>query len=153
MAASTIDQVTLMTQLIRHRVVLTTATAERLAQAALAHANANAMSVAVAVVDEAGDAIVLIRMDGANPAVADLALDKAYTAANTGAPTEAFGELMLSRPGLALGLSNRPRLLTWGGGVPVRADGQVVGAVGVSGGTEADDIACARAALAALSLG
>jgi uncharacterized protein GlcG (DUF336 family) len=47
---------------------------------------------------------------------------------------------------------NRPRLLTWGGGVPVRVDGQVVGAVGVSGGPEDDDIACARAALAALNL-
>lgn len=142
-----------MTELIRHRAVLTTATAERLAQAGLAFAKSNSMMVAVAVVDEAGVAIVLVRMDGAKPAVADLALDKAYTSANTGAPTEAFGELMLSRPGLALGLSNRPRLLTWGGGVPVRVDGQVVGAVGVSGGPEDDDIACAGAALDALNLG
>lgn len=139
-----------MSGLIRHRAVLTTATAERLAQAGLAYARSNSMMVAVAVVDETGAAIVLVRMDGANPAVADLALDKAYTSANTGAPTEAFGELMLSRPGLALGLSNRPRLMTWGGGVPVRVDGQVVGAIGVSGGPEDDDIACARAALAAL---
>ncbi|MBE0580416.1 GlcG/HbpS family heme-binding protein [Devosia sp.] len=142
-----------MSALIRHKAVLTTATAERLAQAGLAYARSNSMVVAVAVVDDGGAAIVLIRMDGANPAVADLALDKAHTSANTGAPTEAFGELMLSRPGLALGLSNRPRLLTWGGGVPVRVDGHVVGAIGVSGGPEDDDIACARAALAALDLG
>jgi uncharacterized protein GlcG (DUF336 family) len=110
------------------------------------------MLAAVAIVDDTGAAIVLIRMDGASPAAADLALDKAYTSAATGAPTEAFGELMLTRPGLALGLSNRPRLLTWGGGLPVRVDDQVVGAVGVSGGPEDDDIACARAALAALNL-
>jgi uncharacterized protein GlcG (DUF336 family) len=60
---------------------------------------------------------------------------------------------MNSSPALGMGLSNRSRLLVWGGGVPVRAEGEVIGGIGVSGSSEEDDVACAQAALTACGLG
>ncbi|WP_370877130.1 GlcG/HbpS family heme-binding protein [Kaistia dalseonensis] len=121
------------------------------ADAALAHADGLGIAIAVAVVDDTGAPLVLIRVSRAQPSVAELALDKAYTAAVTGAPSEGFGRHMLSQPNLALGLANRPRLLPWGGGIPIVIDGQLVGAIGVSGSIEADDIACAEAGIAGLA--
>ena len=59
---------------------------------------------------------------------------------------------MTSAPSLTLGFQNRPRLMVWGGGLPIFHEGRAVGALGVSGAQEAEDIACAKAALAALGL-
>jgi uncharacterized protein GlcG (DUF336 family) len=59
---------------------------------------------------------------------------------------------MITRSGetVRLGVMMRPRMVTFGGGVPVIVDGAAVAALGVSGGSEADDLACVRAGLAAI---
>ena len=125
------------------------ATAARLVAAALAHAEAQGWRVAAAVCDASGTLLAFGRMDGVPAPVADYAIDKAWTSATHHRSTEGFGARMLSDPALALGLGNRPRALAWQGGVPVLAEGQVVGGLGVSGAAGPEDAACAVAALAA----
>lgn len=125
----------------------------RLVQAARDHAVRNGWNVAVAVVDSQGLPLAALRMDGATPPILDFASDKAFTAATMRRSTTAFFERMDSLPALKLGLANRQRLAVWGGGLPIVHEGRVIGGIGVSGATDEDDIACARAALAAQGLG
>ena len=121
----------------------------RLVSAARDAAAADGLRVAIAVTDAQGVVLATLRMDGVSPPVAEFALDKAYTAATMGKPTTAFADRMSSSVSLSLGLSTRPRLLAWGGGVPVLKDGVLVGGLGVSGAQDEEDIACARSAMTA----
>jgi uncharacterized protein GlcG (DUF336 family) len=91
--------------------------------------------------------VAMLRMDGVNDPYVEIATDKAYTAATTRRSSESFYERMSSTPALTLGFTNRNRLTVWGGGLPLFHDGICVGGIGISGGTVADDIACAEAAL------
>ncbi|MEM9549984.1 MAG: heme-binding protein [Pseudomonadota bacterium] len=122
-------------------------TAHTLAADCVALAKADGLAIAVAVTDPQGAPLALLRMEDVSPPVADFAIDKAYTAATMGKSTEAFADRMSSSPALSLGLSTRPRLIAWGGGVPILKDGIVVGGVGVSGALDHQDIACATAAI------
>ncbi len=124
--------------------------AKALVERALAHAAANGWTVAAAVCDPGGALVAFGRIDGTPAPVCDYAIDKAWTAATLGKSTAAFGERMTSRPTLTAGLSNRPRACAWDGGLPIVAEGAVVGGVGVSGALGPDDVACAEAALAGL---
>jgi uncharacterized protein GlcG (DUF336 family) len=81
-----------------------------------------------------------------------VAQDKASTCAQFACmPTDRVNE-MITRSGetVRLGVMLRPRMVTFGGGVPVIVDGVAVAALGVSGGSEADDLKCVRAGLAAI---
>ena len=127
-------------------------TALAIVRDATGHAAGQGWRVAVAVVDAAGAVLAMSRMDGVSAPIADFALDKAYTAATMGKPTTAFADRMASSASLSLGLSTRPRLLAWGGGLPIVKDGAIIGGIGVSGARDEDDIACAEAALAKAGL-
>lgn len=127
-------------------------TALRLVQAVRDHAVHNGWNVAVAVVDRQGVPLAALRMDGATPPILDFASDKAFTAATMRRSTTALFERMNSVPSLRLGLANRQRLAVWGGGLPIVLEGQVIGGIGVSGASDEEDIACAKAALAAEGL-
>jgi uncharacterized protein GlcG (DUF336 family) len=118
---------------------------------AIAHAEANGWTVAVAVLDPSGHVLASGRMDGAPPPILDFATDKAYTA-TLGKTSLAFGERMAELKSLELGVATRTRLLTWEGGVPIREDGILIGAIGVSGASGHEDAACARAAIDAQGL-
>lgn len=133
--------------LVLQKSSLTLEAAWRMADAAIARAEQEGVKIAVAVVDREGAPLALLRMDGVPAPIAEFALDKAYTAAVTGAATKDFFTHMDSNPALRLGLVSRSRLLVWGGGVPARFDGDAVGGIGVSGGPEEVDIACAEHAL------
>jgi glc operon protein GlcG len=138
----------------RHSIAIRTLSYEAAAALvahAVAHARANGWRVAVAVVDPAGHVLASGRMDGVPPPILDFATDKAFTA-TLGKTSLAFGERMAQLKSLELGLTTRPRLLVWEGGLPVRESGLLVGAIGVSGASGHEDAACARAALAALGL-
>lgn len=132
---------------------LAAATALRLVGRVLEAAAAEGLTVAVAVTDASGAPLAAARMDGATPPILDFAQDKAFTAATMRRSTQAFGERMDSAPGLRLGLSTRTRLLAWGGGLPIRHEGAVVGGLGVSGARDHEDVALAEAALRAEGLG
>jgi uncharacterized protein GlcG (DUF336 family) len=117
---------------------------------AVSRARSEGWGVAAAVVDAQGVLLAFQRLDGVAPTVVDFAIDKAFTAATMKRPTTAFADRMASAPSLTLGLSTRPRLLAWGGGLPILKDGVCVGGIGVSGAKDVEDIACASEALAAL---
>ena len=121
--------------------------AQQIAADAVAHARMNGWEVAACVTDAAGNILTLIRMDGAAPPIAEFAQDKAYTAATMKKSTLGFADRMTSSPSLLAGLSTRPRLLAWGGGLPILKDGEIVGGIGVSGAKDEEDIECATAAL------
>jgi glc operon protein GlcG len=102
---------------------------------------------AVAVVDAHGEPIALLRTDGCRLSCIQVALNKAYTAAREQSESKTLGEAS-KREGFPLTNFGELRYVTWGGGVPIVAgDGQVVGAVGVSGLTEEEDTALAKLAI------
>lgn len=111
------------------------------------------IQVNVAVVDGGGNLAAFLRMPGAFLHSIDIAIDKAYTAAGFGLPTSAWsGALASHSDAVREGLPRRPRMVCFGGGLPLRHDGLLIGGIGVSGGSELEDEACARAGLSAIGL-
>ena len=107
--------------------------------------------VNVAVVVAGGNLAAFLRMPGAFLHSIDIAIDKAYTAAGFGLPTAAWSDALASHsPAVREGLPRRPRMVCFGGGLPMRYEGRVIGGIGVSGGSEDQDQACARAGLVAI---
>lgn len=127
--------------------------AQRAIAAATAEATSLGIPMTIAVVDESGIPKSLTRMDGASVASTELALDKAYTtvALGKGKPTHELFEMFSGDPSLLAGIPGRGRLTLIGGGWPIIIDGQVVGAVGVSGGRAVDDARVAQAGVAAVT--
>jgi uncharacterized protein GlcG (DUF336 family) len=118
-----------------------------------AHAEAERRSILVsaAVVDAGGHLVAFGRMDGAEIAGPVLAVDKAYTAVANRTATSELAKL--AAPGgelFGLHANGGGRFVIFGGGIPILVDGIVVGGVGVSGASAAEDEACALAALTAL---
>ena len=125
------------------------------ARAMIAGATAKAremgIPMCIAVVDEAGQLIAFEKMDGGKPLSVRLSEDKAMTAAISRRGTHEYNAECI--PGqLVFGIQNAAggRFSTVGGGMPVAVDGTVVGAIGLSGGKPAEDMACAEAGIAAL---
>lgn len=103
----------------------------------------------IAVVDAGGHLVAHARMDGAWIGSIDIAIDKAWTARATDHATdELAGFAQSGEPLFGLNTTNDGRLVIFGGGVPIRKDGRVIGAAGVSGGSVEEDVTVARAALA-----
>lgn len=105
----------------------------------------------IAVTDESGQLIAFERMDGGKITSTIIAQDKAYTAAGAKRSTESYGAA--SQPGSpAYGINSAigGRLMVVAGGLPVIIDGEVVGAIGLSSGTPAQDSECAQAGIANL---
>ena len=136
----------------RDRVQLNLAGAEVVLEAAKKKAAAMGLKCNVAVVDDGGHLLAFARMDGARPASAATALTKAVSAATfrqeTG-PLPAKGEpdVLLS---LSIQTASGGKITALKGGVPVVIDGQVVGAIGVGGGTGEQDVEVAKAGTQAL---
>ena len=91
-----------------------------------------------------------MRTDGCRLPSINIAINKAFTAARERTSSRAVGEASRTE-GFPMTNFGDPRYVGWGGGVPLVVDGDVVGAIGVSGLPEADDIAIAEAAAAELS--
>lgn len=128
--------------------------ANELADRALAAASEAGVKICVAVVDRAGYPLVFKRHPGAPFHSIDIAFDKAYTVVSFG-PATAKWEARLAKGSEMLrhGLMQRERFVGFGGGLPVRYEGVLVGAIGISGGSEVQDVAFAEVALAAVSSG
>jgi glc operon protein GlcG len=121
--------------------------AQTVLQAAKENAQQRSAPSAIAVVDPAGDLLAFQRMDGVRPASADLAIEKARTAARLQRPTAEI-EDNIDRGRTAFVTAN---IMALRGGMPVRVNGNVVGAVGVAGLSKETDTAIANTAAAALS--
>jgi uncharacterized protein GlcG (DUF336 family) len=125
------------------------------AHAAIAAAEAKSAemgkAMVIAIVDDGGVLKAFSRMDGAALLSVQVAQDKAYTAVGFGMPTHGWHDFIKDDPPLADGApTGIERLVIFGGGYPIMVDGQVVGAIGVSGGHYSEDQQVAEAGLAAL---
>lgn len=128
------------------------ADARRLIAAAERKANDIGIPYNIAVADAGGSLVAHVRMDGAWLGSVDIAIDKAWTARAFDMSTEDIAQITQSgQQGFGLNTTNNSRVVIFGGGIPVKLDGVVIGAVGASGGTVEQDIAVARAAVAAFT--
>ena len=125
-------------------------TAERAIEAAAARASELGLKMSIAVLDEAGDLCAFRRMQGTPRLTIEIAINKAYTSASFGMPTHAWFDFIKDDPPLLHGITHTPRLIVFGGGYPIIQDGQVIGAIGLSGGHYTQDMDCAQAGLKAI---
>jgi uncharacterized protein GlcG (DUF336 family) len=129
---------------------VTVAAAQAVIEAARRHAEKIAVPSCIAVVDAGANLVAFIRMDGAWLGSIDIAQDKAFTARAFDMPTKELAKL--SQPGqplFGISASNEGRVVIFAGGIPLKADGRVVGAVGSSGGTPDQDHEVAEAGVVA----
>jgi glc operon protein GlcG len=105
---------------------------------------------AVAVVDAHGELVAFLRTDGCGLASINIAINKAFTAARERVESRVLGERSRTE-GFPITNFGDPRYVGWGGGVPIVVEGEVIGAIGVSGLPEEADIEIARWAAASLS--
>lgn len=120
--------------------------ARQMIERCIAAAGALDVVCSIAIVDASGHLLSFVRQDGAIVGSAELAIDKAFTAHIFNNRTEVLGAL--AQPGAELyGIqhSHGGRIVVFGGGIPIRFEGRNIGAIGVSGGTVAEDIAIAEA--------
>ncbi|MGD9754890.1 MAG: heme-binding protein [Acidimicrobiia bacterium] len=127
------------------------AAAQRVLDAALAKATEMGKRFCICIADPAGEAVLSARMDGAPRLSARIAADKAYTVAGFGGmPTSAWWGAIENEPSLVHGITKVPRLIVFGGGVGLFSGGELVGSIGVSGGSAEEDAVVASAGAAAL---
>ena len=106
----------------------------------------------IAVCDAHGDLIAFARMDGAPLSSITIAMNKAYSAARERKPSYEIGKAARNpEKGFDIGYFGDPRFTGWGGGVPVRKNGSVIGAVAVSGLPQLEDIELAEMAAALIA--
>jgi uncharacterized protein GlcG (DUF336 family) len=122
--------------------------AQKMVDAAMAKARELGVTENVAILDDGGNLKAFGRMDGASMPTIEIAQKKAYTAL-FGVSTQDFFNFIQGDPSLLAGIPTLARVAAWGGGFPIKVNGEVVGAIGLSGApTVQNDIDCARAALA-----
>lgn len=122
------------------------------AQILIAGAQAKAVEIGVpmciAITDDSGQLMAFKRMDGGKVTSTTIAMDKAFTAAGAKKATHEYGAL--SQPGnptYGIDSAIGGRLMIVGGGLPVIVDGDVVGGIGLSSGSPAQDMECAQAGI------
>ena len=125
--------------------------AQKMVDEAVAKATELGVAENVAILDDGGNLKAFRRMDGAPILCIEIAQNKAYTAL-FGVPTQDFFDFIQGDPALLAGLPTLARVAAYGGGFPIQVEGDIVGAIGLSGApTVQNDEDCARAALALLT--
>ena len=132
---------------MKTRPVLTLDDCHKIHAAAEIEARNNNWIVAIAILDDGGHLMHFARMDGASPANAAIAVDKARTAAISRRSSGKWEQLVKDG---RTGMLNMPGILPVQGGVPIVAEGTCIGAVGVSGVQSAQDEQIAQAGIDAL---
>jgi uncharacterized protein GlcG (DUF336 family) len=125
--------------------------AQKMVNAAVRKAKDLGVSENVVILDDGGNLKAFSRMDGAPILCIEMAQNKAYTAL-LGVSTQEFFNFIQSDPSLLAGIPTLSRVAAWGGGFPIKVDGEIVGAIGISGAPAVqNDVDCAQAALALVS--
>jgi uncharacterized protein GlcG (DUF336 family) len=124
-------------------------TAKKIAAPAIAEARKNQWTMAIAIVDTAGELVYFERMDDTQVGSVDVAISKARSAARFKRPTKAFQDA-LAAGGEGLRILALNGAIPVDGGLPLVVGGRIVGAIGASGGTSAQDGQVAAAGAAAL---
>jgi glc operon protein GlcG len=112
--------------------------------------DADGQGAAVAVVDPHGELVAFARTDGCGLASINIAMNKAFSAAREGVESRVLGE-RTRKEDFPITNFGDPRYVGWGGGVPIIVDGEVIGAIGVSGLPEEADMELARWAAATVA--
>jgi uncharacterized protein GlcG (DUF336 family) len=136
-------------QTMNYGTPVTADTAKKIAAPAIAEARKNQWMMAVAIVDTAGDLVYFERMDDTQVGSVDVAISKARSAARFKRPTKAFQDA-LAAGGEGLRILALQGAVPVDGGLPIVVGGRIVGAIGVSGGTSAQDGQVAAAGAAAV---
>jgi uncharacterized protein GlcG (DUF336 family) len=124
--------------------------AEQVLAAAVQKAGELGVPSTVVVVDESGALKAAVRMDGAPLISVEAARRKAYTSATSGYPTGGFYDFISGDAPLLRGIPDLPDVCAIGGGIPLQVDGELVGAIGVSGGHYSQDEVIAAGGVDAL---
>ena len=109
------------------------------------------IKINVSICDSSGLELAFLRMNDSYIHSIDIAKDKAYTSASFGFPSGTWTGIFKEASHLEQGFSNRDRLIPFGGGLPIVIDNKLIGAIGVSGGTEDEDIICAQAGISEIT--
>jgi glc operon protein GlcG len=125
------------------RTVLSHTDAMKIINAIQAELDKQGKGAAAAVVDEHGELIAFVRTDGCRYSSITIAINKAFTATREHKPSKKVGDDSKNKP-FSMTNFGDPRFTGWGGGVPIFADGVCVGAVGVSGLPEEEDMVLAE---------
>ena len=125
-------------------------TAKKVAAAALAEARKNNWRMAAAIVDGSGELVYFEKVDGTQTASNDIAIDKARSSAAFKRPTKAFQDA-LAKGGIEMRYLGLRGVVPAEGGVPIVIGGKLVGAIGVSGGTGAQDEQAAETGVATVA--
>lgn len=120
----------------------------RMIQAAHVKAAELSATVSVAIVDEGGRLIALGRMDRARPLSVDMATNKAYTAASFQLGTSELANMASQNWFQSLVVSSQGRIMAQAGALPIVDGVNIIGAIGIAGGTDEQDQQCCRAGLA-----
>jgi glc operon protein GlcG len=136
---------------VQPSLALTHAGARAALDAALAYAS-GVGAFNIAVTDAGGALLAFARMDGAFANSGDIAIDKARTVVGFGgAPTDLLYEGISGEPAVRDGIGGRAGVAAFGGGMPIVVDGILVGAIGASGGSAAQDKAVAETGASAVT--
>lgn len=122
--------------------------AKKMIESAEKEANEIKVPMVISIVDEGGNFIACHRMDDALLVSVDLAQNKAWTSVAMKRTTYELAQLAGPEKELyGINTTNNGRVVIFGGGIPLRKDGQIIGAVGVSGGSVEQDIRVAQSAV------
>ena len=128
--------------------------AKRIVDAIVKRALEQEKGAVIAVCDAHGELIAFARMDGAPLSSIRVASNKAWTAARERKPTKDIGDkIRHPEKGFDIAFYGDKRFVGWGGGIPIWRDGQVAGAIGVSGLSSAEDIELATVGLELVASG
>ena len=131
---------------MKQRPMLTLDDCKNISAAAEAEAKKNNWNVCIAILDDGGHLLHLVRMDGATPANARIAVEKGRTSAETRRSTANWQERVAKRPEML----RMPKVTPVQGGLPIVVEGTCVGGVGVSGVQSHEDEQIAAAGIKAL---
>jgi len=127
---------------------LTLEMAKKLLEVAEHKARQMGLSFDIAIVDEGGNLIAFHRMDHARIAGIEISKNKAWTSVSMQMPTSNLAQsAQPGGPTFGINTTNDGRLVILGGGIPLTREGHIVGGIGVSGGSSAQDIEVATAAV------
>jgi len=130
--------------------MITLADARRIIAAAEKKAEDIGQPMNIAVVDAGGNLVAHVRMDKAWIGSVDISINKAWTSRAFDISTKGLAELSQSGDQFfGIHVSNQGRVMIFAGGIPLKKGGEVVGAIGVSGGAGEQDHAVAEAGVAA----
>ncbi|WP_286239253.1 GlcG/HbpS family heme-binding protein [Neptuniibacter halophilus] len=125
--------------------------AQTIAAAACQYADQHHLRICAWVLDRHGNPLAMQRINNAPLPSTEIARGKAFTAVSFGFATHLWQSRLAEKPHLLSGLNVQEGVVMFGGGLPIRYNGELVGSIGVSGASEAQDQACAEAGIAAIS--